>query len=96
MEINSNIVAIGATVRDGIILLVAQSNMDDDSAPCVTFHRSTKEVSMITGVAKATTFNAFDQLDSKKSEVIKAIIERELTDEQIYNINTYLQDEKQI
>jgi hypothetical protein len=94
MEISSNIIAIGATEGDGMILLIAQENMQSDKAKCICFDRSMKQINRIDSVAKATTFNAFNQLDAKKAEIVKEIIERELSEEQVYNINTYLQDEK--
>lgn len=94
MEISSNIIAIAATEGEGMILLVAQQNSQDSEAKCVCFDRSMKQVNCIGSVAKAITFNAFDQLSDKKAEIVKAVIERELSEEQVYNINTYLQDEK--
>lgn len=94
MEINSNIIVIAATEREGVILLTAQENIQSDKAKCVCFDRSMKQVNCIDSIAKATTFNAFNELDGKKAEIVKKVIERELSQEQVYNINTYLQDEK--
>lgn len=84
---------VGVTEGEGTILLITENNIDNSEAKCIAIERAFGSVSMIDSVAKATTFNAFEQLSSQKAEIVKIAIERELTEEQMFNINAYLNEE---
>jgi hypothetical protein len=96
MEISSNIIAIGVTEGEGTVLLITETNIENSEAKCIVVDRFFGIINLIDSVAKATTFNAFEQLSSKKAEIVKIAIERELTEEQMFNINAYLNEEIEI
>lgn len=88
MEINKNIIVVGTTDGDGIVLLINKSDISNSSAKCISVCGS--EISKFDSIQTPITFNAFNQIDEKKGENIISLLNSKLTKQDIESINSFL------
>jgi hypothetical protein len=92
--LNSNIIVIGITEGGAIALLIDKKDYrqkDDMKVKCVTFHFDNNQSNFHEALARATTFNAFDIIESvSKNEGVLKIVSQRLTNEQAQKINDFL------
>lgn len=92
MEVNSNIVVVGATEGQGILLLIKKSDLSDSNAKCVSV-KDFYETKTFDNIQNPLTFNAFNQLTEDQSSNLIALLNRKLQDSQIESINNFLINE---
>jgi hypothetical protein len=91
MEFLKDIIAIATTEGNGIVMLINKSEINNSSAKCVTYETETKVASLIDNIGKATTFNAFTQIeDDALALSLVDRVNRTQSGEKINEINQYL------
>lgn len=92
MEISSNIIIVGATEGQGILLLIKKEDLSNSNAKCVSV-KNFYETKTFDNIQNPLTFNAFNQLTEDQSSNLIALLNRKLEDGQIETINNFLINE---
>lgn len=92
MEINNNIIAVGSTEGEGIVLLINKKDIENSEARCVSVENDAP--TKFDHIGTPMTFNAFYPLSDERGRNHIALLNQKLSNDFIELINTHLNNER--